>query len=62
MGNGFDWYGNLLVSVLFIVYGLLEFKDMLFVYDVDLCLICRIEDWLFLKCDVDGFWELGGCF
>ena len=55
--GGFDWYGNPPPKLLLTAYGLLEFKDMSEVYNVDPDLIPRTQRWLASQQNRDGSWE-----
>ncbi|MFH0862803.1 MAG: MG2 domain-containing protein [Candidatus Altiarchaeota archaeon] len=55
--GGFDWYGNPPPKLLLTAYGLMEFKDMSDVYDIDPALIARTQKWLASQQKSDGSWE-----
>lgn len=56
-GGGFDWYGQAPASVPLTAYGLLEFKDMAKVHNVDPKLIERTERYLLRQREQDGSWN-----
>lgn len=55
-GGGFEWYGRPPANVLLTAYGLLEFRDMAEVHDVDPALIERTRRWLLSQRQPDGSW------
>jgi uncharacterized protein YfaS (alpha-2-macroglobulin family) len=55
--GGFDWYGNPPPKLLLTAYGLLEFKDMSEVYNVDPTLVPRTQKWLASQQDLSGSWK-----
>jgi uncharacterized protein YfaS (alpha-2-macroglobulin family) len=55
-GGGFDWYGQAPANILLTAYGLMEFRDMAAVHDVDPNLIDRTRRWLLSRRDRDGSW------
>jgi uncharacterized protein YfaS (alpha-2-macroglobulin family) len=55
-GGGFDWYGNPPANVMLTAYGLMEFRDMAAVHDVDPKLIERTRNWLLSRREADGSW------
>ncbi len=55
--GGFDWGGNPPPKLLLTAYGLMEFKDMSEVYDVDPTLIPRTQKWLASQQSQDGSWD-----
>lgn len=61
-GGGFDWFGRPPANVTLTAYGLMEFRDMARVHDVDPNLITRTRNWLLSKRAADGSWaaELHG--
>lgn len=56
-GGGFDWYGRAPANVSLTAYGLLQFKDMAEVHNVDPKLIARTEAWLQQQRLADGSWQ-----
>lgn len=61
-GGGFDWFGNPPANVTLTAYGLMEFRDMARVHDVDPDLIQRTRAWLLEKRQTDGSWTTTGRF
>jgi hypothetical protein len=55
-GGGFDWFGNPPANRTLTAYGLLEFRDMARVHDVDPALIERTRNWLLKQRARDGSW------
>lgn len=55
--GGFDWYGRPPGNVGLTAYGLLEFRDMANVHQVDPKLIARTREWLLKQRGEDGSWE-----
>jgi len=55
-GGGFDWFGRPPANQMLTAYGLMEFKDMQRVHDVDPDLITRTRHWLLSKRNADGSW------
>lgn len=58
--GGFDWYGNPPANVSLSAYGLLEFRDMAKVHDVDPNVIARTRNWLLAQRRPDGAWAADG--
>jgi uncharacterized protein YfaS (alpha-2-macroglobulin family) len=58
-GGGFDWYGHPPANVRLTAYGLMEFRDMAKVHDVDPALIERTWTWLMRQRNSDGSWSDG---
>lgn len=56
-GGGFSWFGEPPAHKILTAYGLLEFKDMSEVYDVDENLISRTAEWLVNQQQQDGSWK-----
>lgn len=56
-GGGFDWYGRGPANKALTAYGLMEFRDMAKVAEVDPALISRTRDWLLKQRRSDGSWE-----
>lgn len=54
--GGFDWYGRPPANIGLTAYGLMEFRDMAQVHDVDPNLISRTRLWLMAKRNADGSW------
>jgi uncharacterized protein YfaS (alpha-2-macroglobulin family) len=55
--GGFDWYGKPPGKVALTAYGLMEFRDMAQVHDVDPALIERTRKWLIGQRRPDGTWD-----
>jgi len=55
-GGGFDWFGNPPANRTLTAYGLMEFRDMARVHDVDPQLIERTRNWLLAQRRADGSW------
>ncbi len=55
-GGGFDWFGRPPANIVLTAYGLMEFRDMAQVHDVDPNLIKRTRRWLMSKRNADGSW------
>jgi len=56
-GGGFSWFGEAPANQILTAYGLLEFKDMSAVHEVDDALISRTAEWLFSQQQDDGAWK-----
>ncbi|UCC69432.1 MAG: hypothetical protein JSV79_05840, partial [Armatimonadota bacterium] len=56
-GGGFSWFGNPPAHKVLTSYGLLEFRDMSQVHEVDENLIVRTQNWLAGLQKKDGTWE-----
>ncbi len=56
-GGGFDWFGNPPANRILTAYGLMEFRDMARVHDVDAQLIERTRQWLLREQRPDGSWD-----
>ncbi|MBN1458750.1 MAG: hypothetical protein JXA57_04385, partial [Armatimonadetes bacterium] len=56
-GGGFSWFGNPPAHKVLTSYGLLEFRDMSRVHEVDENVIRRTQDWLAGLQQKDGSWE-----
>jgi len=56
-GGGFSWFGNPPAHKVLTAYGLMEFRDMSRVHEVDENLISRTESWLTGLQQKDGTWE-----
>lgn len=59
-GGGFDWFGRPPANCLLTAYGLMEFRDMAKVHDVDPALIARTRAWLIAQRRADGSWRAEG--
>lgn len=57
-GGGFSWFGEAPAHPMLTAYGLMEFRDMSRVYDVDEKIIDRTQKWLCSKQAADGSFEL----
>jgi alpha-2-macroglobulin-like protein len=55
-GGGFDWFGNPPANRTLTAYGLMQFRDMAKVHDVDPQLIQRTRHWLLAQRRPDGSW------
>jgi uncharacterized protein YfaS (alpha-2-macroglobulin family) len=56
-GGGFSWFGNAPAHKVLTSYGLLEFRDMSRVHEVDENVIRRTQSWLAGLQQKDGSWE-----
>lgn len=56
-GGGFSWFGDAPANKILTAYGLMEFHDMLNVYDVDPKLLQRTQQWLAGQQLSDGSWK-----
>lgn len=56
-GGGFSWFGDAPANKVLTAYGLMEFHDMLKVYDVDPKLLHRTQQWLAGQQQSDGSWK-----
>lgn len=56
-GGGFDWFGHPPANQTLTAYGLMEFRDMARVHDVDPELIRRTREWLLGLQRSDGSWK-----
>ena len=56
-GGGFSWFGDAPAHKVLTAYGLLEFRDMSRVHEVDENLITRTQQWLAGLQRKDGSWE-----
>lgn len=56
-GGGFDWYGRGPANKALTAYGLMEFRDMAKVAEVDPNLISRTRNWLLKQRRTDGSWD-----
>jgi hypothetical protein len=55
--GGFSWFGQAPANKILTSYGLMEFYDMSKVYDVDLRVIQRTQQWLVSQQQSDGSWK-----
>jgi len=56
-GGGFSWFGTAPANKILTAFGLMEFKDMSKVHDVDAVLIARTLRWLEKQQLPDGSWK-----
>jgi uncharacterized protein YfaS (alpha-2-macroglobulin family) len=56
-GGGFSWFGNPPAHKVLTAYGLLEFRDMSRVHQVDENVITRTQNWLASLQEKDGSWQ-----
>jgi uncharacterized protein YfaS (alpha-2-macroglobulin family) len=56
-GGGFSWFGDAPANKILTAYGLMEFHDMLNVYDVDPKVLQRTQQWLAGQQLSDGSWK-----
>jgi hypothetical protein len=56
-GGGFSWFGDAPAHKVLTSYGLLEFRDMSRVHQVDENVITRTQNWLAGQQQKDGSWE-----
>ena len=61
-GGGFSWFGSAPANKILTAYGLMEFYDMSQVYNVDLRLIERTQQWLESQQQADGSWKPDSSF
>ena len=57
LGGGFSWFGDAPANKILTAYGLMEFHDMLKVYEVDPKLLQRTQQWLAGQQMPDGSWK-----
>jgi len=55
-GGGFSWFGDAPAHKVLTAYGLLEFRDMSRVHEVDEAVIARTQNWLAGLQEKDGSW------
>lgn len=55
-GGGFSWFGDAPAKKLLTAFGLMEFKDMSEVHEIDPALIERTQTWLVSQQESDGSW------
>jgi len=56
-GGGFSWFGDAPANKLLTAFGLMEFKDMEKVHEIDDTLISRTQEWLASQQEADGSWS-----
>lgn len=56
-GGGFSWFGDAPANKVLTAYGLMEFNDMLKVYEIDERLIDRTAQWLKNQQNKNGSWS-----
>ena len=56
-GGGFSWFGNAPANKILTAYGVMEFRDMSRVSEVDPRLIERTQQWLAAQQQADGSWK-----
>lgn len=56
-GGGFSWFGNAPANKILTAYGLMEFRDMAKVHEVDEKVIARTSEWLVRQQQSDGSWK-----
>jgi len=56
-GGGFSWFGNAPANKLLTAYGLMLFRDMIAVHEVDEDIISRTQDWLLAQADDSGVYQ-----
>jgi uncharacterized protein YfaS (alpha-2-macroglobulin family) len=56
-GGGFSWFGDAPAHKVLTAYGLMEFRDMSRVHEVDENVIVRTQNWLAGLQQQDGTWE-----
>lgn len=56
-GGGFSWFGNPPANKVLTAYGVMEFADMMKVYEIDENLITRTQQWLVAQREKDGSWS-----
>jgi len=55
-GGGFSWFGQAPANKILTAFGVMEFKDMSAVYDIDTGVIARTQRWLLKQQEQDGSW------
>jgi len=55
-GGGFEWFGSPPANSVLRAYGLMEFRDMARVHDVDPDILRRTRQWLLNQQQADGSW------
>ncbi|MFH0802883.1 MAG: MG2 domain-containing protein [bacterium] len=55
-GGGFSWFGQAPANKILTAFGVMEFKDMSAVYDIDTGVIGRTQRWLLNQQEQDGSW------
>lgn len=56
-GGGFSWFGQAPANKILTAYGLMEFRDMSHVHEIDQNVIKRTSDWLISQQQGDGSWR-----
>jgi type II secretory pathway pseudopilin PulG len=56
-GGGFDWFGNPPANAVLTAYGLMEFRDMARVHEIDPDILRRTGEWLLGLQQADGSWS-----
>ena len=56
-GGGFSWFGNKPANRVLTAFGIMEFRDMSRVHNVDQSLIDRTQQWLASQQNQDGSWS-----
>ena len=56
-GGGFEWFGNPPANSVLTAYGLMEFRDMARVHDIDPDIVRRTRQWLLDRQHADGSWS-----
>jgi len=59
-GGGFSWYGSAPAVQNLTAYGLMQFRDMARVHDVDPHVLERTRDWLLRQRTAEGSWPVTG--
>ena len=55
-GGGFSWFGDAPANKLLTAFGIMEFKDMEKVHEIDETLVPRTQEWLAAQQESDGSW------
>lgn len=55
-GGGFEWFGSPPANSVLTAYGLMEFRDMARMHDVDPDILRRTRQWLLNQQQADGSW------
>lgn len=56
-GGGYSWFGNAPANKILTAYGLMEFKDMSRVYEIDENVLTKTKNWLLNQQEKDGSWK-----
>ncbi|MCL5773667.1 MAG: MG2 domain-containing protein [Firmicutes bacterium] len=56
-GGGFSWFGDAPANKILTAFGIMEFRDMAKVHEVDENVISRTQDWLVSQQLKDGSWK-----